>query len=96
MLLALHEQLRPRGLVGKTSVTTEELGMCHRRPLSQDILRVPKYYPCPLVTGNEIPNQFSLTMPASEWLLQAVTKNASETLAFSCPLQPSETGPSSS
>lgn len=93
---ALHEQLRLCGLMGKTSVTTEELGMCHRRPLSQDIYGSPSTTPCSLVTRNKTPNQFSLTMPASEWLLQAVTKNASETPAFSCPLQPSETGPSSS
>lgn len=35
--LALHEQLLLCGLMGKTSVTTEELGTCHLRPLSQDI-----------------------------------------------------------
>lgn len=37
-------------------------------------LQVPKYYPCLLVTTNKVPNWFFLIVPASEWLLQAVTK----------------------
>lgn len=57
--LALHGLALFCGFREKTFVITGDRGTCHLRPPSQDVLWVPKSFPCPQAR-NKLPSQVPL------------------------------------